>query len=75
MVVESDDYKLRSANNTIRTQSLPASRGLIFDRNGGILASNQPVFQLEMIPEQVIDINKTLQKIKFLRKPSQLLLL
>ena len=63
MVVESDDYRLRSANNTIRTQSLPASRGLIFDRNGDILASNQPVFQLEMIPEQVIDINKTLQNL------------
>ena len=63
MVIESDDYRLRSANNTIRTQSLPASRGLIFDRNGDILASNQPVFQLEMIPEQVIDINKTLQNL------------
>ncbi len=63
MVIESDDYKLRSANNTIRTQSVPASRGLIFDRNGDILASNQPVFQLEMIPEQVIDINKTLQNL------------
>jgi len=63
MVVESDDYRLRSANNTIRTQSLPASRGLIFDRNGDILASNQPVFQLEMIPEQVADINKTLQNL------------
>ena len=63
MVIESDDYKLRSANNTIRTQSVPASRGLIFDRNGDILASNQPVFQLEMIPEQVIDINKTLENL------------
>ena len=63
MVIESDDYKLRSATNTIRTQSVPASRGLIFDRNGDILASNQPVFQLEMIPEQVIDINKTLENL------------
>jgi len=63
MVIESDDYKLRSANNTIRTQSVPASRGLIFDRNGDILASNKPVFQLEMIPEQVIDINKTLENL------------
>ena len=63
MVIESDDYKLRSVNNTIRTQSVPASRGLIFDRNGDILASNQPVFQLEMIPEQVPDINKTLQNL------------
>ena len=63
MVIESDDYKLRSVNNTIRTQSVPASRGLIFDRNGDILASNQPVFQLEMIPEQVVDINKTLENL------------
>ena len=63
MVIESDDYKLRSANNTIRTQSVPASRGLIFDRNGDILASNEPVFQLEMIPEQVKDINKTLENL------------
>ena len=63
MVIESDDYKLRSANNTIRTQSVPASRGLIFDRNGDILASNEPLFQLEMIPEQVIDINKTLENL------------
>ena len=63
MVIESDDYKLRSVNNTIRTQSVPASRGLIFDRNGDILASNEPVFQLEMIPEQVIDINKTLENL------------
>ncbi len=63
MVIESDDYKLRSVNNTIRTQSVPASRGLIFDRNGDILANNQPVFQLEMIPEQVPDINKTLENL------------
>jgi len=67
MVVESDKYKLRSANNTIRTQSVPASRGLIFDRNGDILATNQPAFQLEMIPEQVVDINKTLQSLAELK--------
>ena len=67
MVVESDDYKLRSASNTIRTQSLPASRGLIFDRNGNVLATNQPVFQLEMIPEQVADIDKALQKLTELK--------
>ncbi len=63
MVIESDDYKLRSVNNTIRTELLPASRGLIFDRNGDILATNRPVFQLEMIPEQVPDINKTLKNL------------
>ena len=63
MVVESDQYKLRSLNNTIRTQSLPASRGLIYDRNKKVLASNQPIFQLEMIPEQVLDIGTSLEQL------------
>ncbi len=63
MVIESDQYKLRSLNNTIRTQSLPASRGLIYDRNKNVLASNQPIFQLEMIPEQVLDISGSLEQL------------
>ena len=67
MVIETDEYKLRSLNNTIRTQMMPASRGIIFDRNGEILASNQPVFQLELIPEQVINIDRTLQELSELK--------
>ena len=33
MVIESDELSLRSVNNTLRTQSIPAPRGLIYDRN------------------------------------------
>ncbi len=63
MVIESDQYKLRSLNNTIRMQSLPASRGLIYDRNKNVLANNQPIFQLEMIPEQVLDVDTSLEQL------------
>ena len=59
-IYDSDKYKLRSMNNTIRTHSLPATRGIIYDRNNQILAENQPVFQLEMIPEQIEDVEQTL---------------
>ena len=55
MVIESDQLKLRSVNNTLRTHSIPAPRGLILDRNSEVIADNQPKFQLEMIPEQVTD--------------------
>ena len=55
MVIESDQLKLRSVNNTLRTHSIPAPRGLILDRNSKVIADNQPKFQLEMIPEQVTD--------------------
>ena len=33
MVIESDELSLRSVNNTLRIQSIPAPRGLILDRN------------------------------------------
>ncbi|HJP42601.1 MAG TPA: hypothetical protein QGG06_03710, partial [Gammaproteobacteria bacterium] len=62
-IFESDQYKLRSMNNTIRTYSVPATRGFILDRNQLIIAENQPVFQLEMIPEQVNDVDATLQNL------------
>jgi penicillin-binding protein 2 len=44
-------------------QSLPASRGLIYDRNKNVIANNQPIFQLEMIPEQVLDIDTSLEQL------------
>ena len=62
-IYDSDKYKLRSMNNTIRTHSLPATRGLIYDRNNQVLAENQPVFQLEMIPEQIEDVEQTLNSL------------
>ena len=46
MVIETDELSLRSINNTLRTQSIPAPRGLIYDRNNQIIAENLPKFQL-----------------------------
>ncbi len=60
MVIESDELSLRSANNTLRTQSIPAPRGLIYDRNIELIAENKPKFQLEMVPEQVKKLQDSL---------------
>ena len=60
MVIESDELSLRSVNNTLRTQSIPAPRGLIFDRNIEVIAENKPKFQLEMVPEQVNKLENSL---------------
>ena len=64
MVIETDELSLRSINNTLRTQSIPAPRGLIYDRNNQIIAENLPKFQLEMIPEQVIELENSLLNLK-----------
>jgi penicillin-binding protein 2 len=50
-----------SEHNRIRLMELPPTRGLIFDRNGVILAENKPTYHLEITPEQVPDMDKTLE--------------
>lgn len=40
---------------------LPPTRGLIYDRNGVILAENKPTYHLEITPEQVEDMDATLK--------------
>ncbi len=50
-----------SEHNRIRLMELPPTRGLIYDRNGVILAENTPTFHLEIIPEQVENMEATLK--------------
>lgn len=49
-------FKDLSENNRIRITSLVPNRGLIYDRNGVVMAENRPSYRLEIIPEQVKDI-------------------
>ncbi len=63
-VVKHDLYQTRSNNNRISVQRVAPNRGLIFDRNGVLLAENRSVYSLEIIPEQVADLADSLQQIK-----------
>ena len=56
-----DLYKTEADNNRIKLISAPPSRGYIYDRNGIILADNQPVFTAMLNPEEVEDPQRTLQ--------------
>ena len=47
--------------NRARLEPIPANRGLILDRNGKVLAENQPSYQLELVREQVPDLEQTLK--------------
>lgn len=60
------DYEVfaaQSLGNNYRIEAVPPIRGLIFDRNGRVLAENLPAYQLELIPEQVEDLDDTLQRL------------
>jgi penicillin-binding protein 2 len=57
-------YTTLSQNNRISVVAIPPSRGLIYDRNGILLAQNLPSFSLEIIPEQVENLDATLAGLK-----------
>ncbi len=59
-VLRYDYYTELAQGNRIKIEPIPAARGLILDRNGEVLAANQPAYQLELIPEQVTDLDKEL---------------
>ncbi len=60
-IVDYDRFADLSEHNRIRLMELPPTRGLIYDRNGVLLAENKPAFHLEIIPEQVEDMETTLK--------------
>ena len=59
-VFQHDYFSARSDDNRIHSQFIPPARGLIFDRNGELLADNQPIFNLTVVLEQVEDLDATL---------------
>jgi penicillin-binding protein 2 len=59
-VVEHEHFNVLSNKNRVDFEPLPPQRGLIYDRNGVVLAENIPTFSLELIPEKVESIDDTL---------------
>ncbi|MFW7524902.1 penicillin-binding protein 2 [Vibrio ostreicida] len=58
------DYKTRSNDNRIKIVPIAPNRGLIYDRNGKLLAENQPVFNLEITPEKIKNMSETLARLQ-----------
>ncbi|GAA59042.1 penicillin-binding protein 2 [Pseudoalteromonas sp. BSi20652] len=62
-VQDHQDYQTRSNDNRIKVIPIAPNRGLIYDRNGVLLAENKPVYNLEVIPEEVDDLDESLDQI------------
>jgi penicillin-binding protein 2 len=59
-VIEHQHFTTLSEDNRVKLQPIPPNRGLIFDRNGILLANNLPSYRLEITPEQVDNMPATL---------------
>jgi penicillin-binding protein 2 len=59
-VIRHQHFTDLAQGNRVRTEPLPAPRGMIYDRAGVVLAENLPAYQLELVREQVPDLEATL---------------
>jgi len=52
-----EDLKLKSENNAIKIQYDYPERGYIYDRNGKLLVSNQPAYDVMMVPNEIKNLD------------------
>lgn len=57
-------YATLSRQNRVQVVGVPPTRGLIYDRNGVLLAENVPTYRLVVTPEQVSNMENLLTRIR-----------
>lgn len=62
-VISHEHYTTLSNKNRVNRVSIPPIRGMIYDRNGVVLAENVPSFSLELIPERIPNLKQTLAQL------------
>lgn len=63
-ILEQQWYKTLSKKNQLNFIPIAPTRGVIYDRNGVLLAENIPVYNLEITPERVNNIDQTIQDLR-----------
>ncbi len=60
-VAENEKYEMEAESNRVNLTLIPPRRGWILDRNGAPLASNRADFRVDILPERVIDKERTVE--------------
>ena len=63
-VLQHDHYSTLSQSNRVKITPIPPIRGLIYSRDGVILAENKPTFSLGVVPEQIDDLDETIEQLQ-----------
>ena len=62
-VVRHADFQAQAEDNRIALVPVPPQRGLIYDRNGVLMADNVPALTLEIVPNRVADLERTIDEL------------
>ena len=67
-VEEADSYRLLAEENRINVRLIPPSRGIIYDRQGVIIADNAQNYRLIIVREDAGDVDATIAKLRRILK-------
>ncbi|WJS98022.1 penicillin-binding protein 2 [Novosphingobium humi] len=62
-LAESQKYQMMAESNRVNLSLIPPRRGWILDRDGQPIASNRADFRVDLIPDRVIEKEKTLEEL------------
>jgi penicillin-binding protein 2 len=63
-IFEHHFYTALAEHNRLELLPIEPNRGLIYDRNGILIAENKASFSLDLIPENIPDLEKTINALK-----------
>jgi len=67
-VLDHKNYAEAARENRIRFEPVPPPRGLVYSRNGKLLAENLPGYNLVLVPNEVPDVAKSVRALTRLMK-------
>ncbi len=59
-IAENERYNLLSESNRVNLTLIPPRRGWLVDRHGHPIADNRTDFRVDLIPDRLVDVDKTL---------------
>jgi len=62
-IIEHERHITQSDKNRVHLEAISPTRGLIFDRNGHLLADNQPSYSVRIIKERTEDLDNILAQL------------
>lgn len=60
------EYATQSEHNRVHVEPIPPTRGIIYDRNGEVLADNRASFTLSLVVNKTMDLDATLSVLRTL---------
>lgn len=65
-VEQADEFRLLAEENRINIRLIPPTRGQIFDRNGVIIAGNEPSYRITMVKEDAGNVDEVIARLSAL---------